>query len=123
MVLCEHQCSGLQALEGCSLVINNSKYKKAAELVRDQLFLKCYDKENGSFYQGINGGIPDGTWALDCTTWSGALIFSVVNDDTAKACLGTAADVYLTEGKRIIQSGEETRYNMTYSSDDSFSGF
>lgn len=119
----EHQCSGLQALEGCSLVTNNSKYKKAAELVRDQLFLKCYDKENGSFYQGINGGIPDGTWALDCTTWSGALIFSVVNDDTAKACLGTAADVYLTEGKRIIQSGEETRYNMTYSSDDSFSGF
>ena len=119
----EHQCSGLQALEGCSLVINNSKYKKAAELVRDQLFLKCYDKENGRFYQGINGGKPDGAWALDCTTWSGALIFSVVNDDTPKACLKTAADVYLTEGKKIMQSNQETRYNMTYSSEDSFSGF
>lgn len=71
----EHQCSGLQALEGCALVLKNEKYKKAAELVRDQLILKCYDKENGRFYQGINGGIPDSAWALDCTTWAGSLVF------------------------------------------------
>lgn len=38
----EHQCSGLQALEGCALVLKNEKYKKAAELVRDQLILKCF---------------------------------------------------------------------------------
>lgn len=52
----EHQCSTLQALEGLSLVLNDKKYKEAAELVRDQLFLKCYDESNGRFYQGINGG-------------------------------------------------------------------
>ena len=39
----EHQCSALQALEGCALVLKNDKYKVAAELVRDQLYLKCYD--------------------------------------------------------------------------------
>lgn len=119
----EHNCSGLQALEGCALLFKNQKYKKAAELVRDQLFLKCYDKENGRFYQGINGGVPDGAWALDCTTWAGNLIFSVVHSDTAKACLATAKDVYLTTGKSIIQSSEKDYYNTAYSSSETFSGF
>lgn len=119
----EHQCSGLQALEGCALVLKNKKYKQAAELVRDQLFLKCYDKENGRFYQGINSGIPDQAWALDCTTWAGTLIFSVVNDDTAKACFNTASSVYLTTGRKIVQSTEMNHYNTVYSSSDSFSGF
>lgn len=115
----EHQCSGLQALEGCALVLKDSKYKKAAELVRDQLYLKCYDKENGRFYQGIN----DTAWALDCTTWAGALVFSVVNKETSFACLNTAKQVYLTTGKKIIQSADEEHYNQAYSSDDTFSGF
>lgn len=119
----EHQCSGLQALEGCALVLKNKKYKKAAELVRDQLFLKCYDKENGRFYQGINSGVPDKAWALDCTTWAGTLIFSVVNDDTAKACFNTASSVYLTTGRKIVQSTEMNHYNTVYSSSVSFSGF
>lgn len=115
----EHQCSGLQALEGCALVLKDSKYKKAAELVRDQLYLKCYDKENGRFYQGIN----DTAWALDCTTWAGALVFSVVNKETSFACLNTAKEVYLTTGKSIIQSTDEEHYNQAYSSDETFSGF
>ena len=112
----EHQCSTLQALEGLSLVLNDKKYKEAAELVRDELFLKCYDESNGRFYQGINGGKPDKAWALDCTTWAGSLIFSVVHTDTAKKCFHTARDVYLTENKQIIQSSDKGHYNKRYSS-------
>ena len=119
----EHQCSGLQALEGCALVLKNEKYKKAAELVRDQLILKCYDKENGRFYQGINGGIPDSAWALDCTTWAGSLVFSVVQDDASKACFSTARSVYLTEEKQIVKSSDPEHYNQTYSDSRSFTGF
>ena len=119
----EHQCSTLQALEGLSLVLNDKKYKEAAELVRDQLFLKCYDESNGRFYQGINGGKPDKAWALDCTTWAGSLIFSVVHTDTAKKCFHTARDVYLTENKQIIQSSDKEHYNMRYSSPEQFAGF
>lgn len=119
----EHQCSALQALEGCSLVLKNKKYKEAAELVRDRLFLKCYDRENGRFFQGVNGGVPDKAWALDCTTWAGTLIFSVVHSSTAKACLKTAGDVYLTKNKKIIQSREKDYYNTAYSDNETFSGF
>lgn len=119
----EHQCSALQALEGCSLVLKNKKYKEAAELVRDSLFLKCYDRENGRFFQGINGGVPDKAWALDCTTWAGTLIFSVVHSSTAEACLETARSVYLTKNKKIIQSREKDYYNTAYSDEGTFSGF
>lgn len=119
----EHQCSGLQALEGCSLVLNEKKYKEAAELVRERLFIKCYDKVNGRFYQGIDGSVPDSAWALDCTTWAGNIIFSVLNKETAKACFKTAKEVFLTEGKMIIQSRSKDYYNTTYSSSDKFSGF
>lgn len=119
----EHQCSALQALEGCSLVLKNKKYKEAAELVRDRLFLKCYDRENGRFFQGVNGGVPDKAWALDCTTWAGTLIFSVVHSSTAKACLKTAGDVYLTKNKKIIQSSKKDYYNTAYSDSRTFSGF
>ncbi len=119
----EHQCSALQALEGCSLVLKNKKYKAAAELVRDRLFLKCYDRENGRFFQGVNGGVPDKAWALDCTTWAGTLIFSVVHSSTAKACLKTAGDVYLTKNKKIIQSSKKDYYNTAYSDSGTFSGF
>ncbi len=119
----EHQCSALQALEGCSLLLKQDRYKEAAELVRDQLFLRCYDAENGRFYQGINSGKPDTAWALDCTTWAGMLIFSVVNSDCSKTCMATAREVYLTEGKEIVQSSDNDYYNQTYSSPDTFSGF
>ena len=119
----EHQCSSLQALEGCALVLKKKKYKEAAELVRDQLFLKCYDAENGRFYLGIIGRKPDEAWALDCTTWAGMLIFSVVHSDCAKTCLDTACEVYLTTDKEIVMSSETDYYNMTYSSDGTFSGF
>lgn len=119
----EHQCSTLQALEGCSLVLKDKKYKDAAELVRDQLYLKCFDIENGRFFQGINGGKKDVAWALDCTTWAGMLIFSVVHSDTAKRCLETARNVYLTENKPLVVSNESDYYNMAYSSERTYSGF
>lgn len=116
----EHQCSSLQALEGCALVLGDTKYKEAAELVRDQLYLKCYDGENGRFYQGINGGKPDVAWALDCTTWAGMLIFSVVHSDCARTCLNTAREVYLAEDKPIVQSQDTDYYNQAYSSAGTF---
>lgn len=119
----EHQCSSLQALEGCALVLGDTKYKEAAELVRDQIYLKCYDGENGRFYQGINGGKPDVAWALDCTTWAGMLIFSVVHSDCARTCLNTAREVYLAEDKPIVQSQDTDYYNQAYSSAGTFSGF
>ena len=103
--------------------MKNKKYKEAAELVRDSLFLKCYDRENGRFFQGINGGVPDKAWALDCTTWAGTLIFSVVHSSTAEACLENARSVYLTKDKKIIQSREKDYYNTAYSDDETFSGF
>lgn len=119
----EHQCSSLQALTGCSLVLGNTRYKEATELIRDQLCLKCYDRENGRFYQGINGGRPDVAWALDCTTWAGMLITSVIHSDCARTCLATAKEVYLTEDKAIVQSSVKEHYNQAYSSESTFSGF
>ena len=119
----EHQCSALQALEGLSLVLKNRRYKDCAELVRDQLYLRCYDPENKRFYQGINSGVPDQAWALDCTTWAGMLISSVVHSSTAKGCLATAKETYLVEDKPIVQSKEKDYYNQRYYSDDTFSGF
>lgn len=118
----EHQCSGLQALEGCALVLANQKYKEAAELVRDQLYLKCYDKDNRRFVQGINKSV-DGAWALDCTTWAGMLAFSIVNNDASFSCLDTAKEVYLTSGKSIVRSTEKDYYNTAYSGAGTFSGF
>ena len=119
----EHQCSCLQALEGCSLVSKKSKYKKAAELIRDQLYVKCYDADNKRFYQGIDGSIPDMAWALDCTTWAGSMIYSVVSSDISRACFNTANDVYLSSNRVIVQSSSEEHYNETYSSSNTFNGF
>jgi hypothetical protein len=101
----------------------DKKYKQAAELVRDQLYIKCFDKENGRFYQGINSGKPDQAWALDCTTWAGSLAFSIVCSDAVKSCFDTAKNVYLTQGKSIITSSEKDYYNTVYSSNETFSGF
>lgn len=119
----EHQCSSLQALEGLALVFNDQKYIDAAELIRDQLYYKCYDFENKRFYQGIPGSSPDKAWALDCTTWAGTMLFSIVNSESAKDCYETAKSVYRTDDKSIVQSKDKSHYNMTYFSDDVFSGF
>ena len=104
-------------------MLKNKNSNACAELVRDQLFLKCYDKENGRFYQGINGGTPDSAWALDCTTWAGNLIFSVINKECSISCLETAKEVYLTKNKSIVQSTNKNYYNTAYSSSQTFSGF
>ena len=102
----EHQCSALQGLEGCSLVLNVKKYKEAAELIRDQIYFKLYDAEHGRFYQGISAE-PDKGWALDCTTWAGITAFSILNKECSFACEDAAKDEYLTEEKYIVQSGEQ----------------
>ncbi|MCM1222678.1 MAG: hypothetical protein NC548_50280 [Lachnospiraceae bacterium] len=119
----EHQCSALQGLEGCALVLGKEKYKTAAELVRDSLYLKCYDAKNDRFFQGINGNRPDQAWALDCTTWAGMLIFSVVHRECASKCLETAREVFFAEDKPIVQSEEKDYFNQSYSSQRTFSGF
>ena len=118
----EHQCSALQGLEGCSLVLNVKKYKEAAELIRDQLYFKLYDREHGRFYQGISAE-PDKGWALDCTTWAGLTAFSILNKECSFACEEAAKDEYLTTGKFIVQSDAQDYYNRRYSSGYSFSGF
>src|SRR5699024_1656317 len=70
-----------------------------------------------------NGGKADVAWALDCTTWAGMLIFSVVHSDCARTCLNTAREVYLAEDKPIVQSQDTDYYNQAYSSAGTFSGF
>ena len=119
----EHQCSSLQALEGLSLVLKTPKYRNAAELIRDQLFMKCYDRQEKRFYQGIHGGVPDKAWALDCTSWAGMMIFSVAPYEIARDCMITAKDAYLVTDKTIVQSAEKDYYNQRYSSSETFEGF
>lgn len=93
------------------------------EIIKNSLYLSCYDKDNGRFYQGINGDIPDSAWALDCTTWAGSLIFSVIHSDTARDCADTASIFYSVRDVEIEQSREKDYYNTAYSSDETFSGF
>ena len=119
----EHQCSALQGLIGCSLIFRDNKYRDAVEIIKNSLYLSCYDKGNGRFYQGINGDIPDSAWALDCTTWAGSLIFSVIHSDTARDCADTASIFYSVRDVEIEQSREKDYYNTAYSSDETFSGF
>ena len=60
---------------------------------------------------------------MDCTTWAGMLISSVLHSGTAKACLATAKEVYLTEGKPIVQSMAKDYYNQRYYSAETYDGF
>ena len=46
-----------------------------------------------------------------------------MNSDTAKKCLKTAKEVYLTKGKGIVQSTKKDYYNTAYSGDETYSGF
>lgn len=119
----EHQCSCLQALEGCALLLHKDTYRQGAKLVRQRLMERAWDKSEGRFYQGMQTDGPDRAWALDCTIWAGLASLSAVSRETAQACLETALDTYLVEGASIVQSGEFSRYNLTYSSEETFSGF
>lgn len=119
----EHQCSSLQALEGCALLLGEAEYKQAAELIRQQLRRVCYDEVNKRFYQGIGPESVDEAWALDCTTWAGMILLSITNSEYSKGCLETAEEAYLTTEKSIIRSTSMEYYNQTYSSDQLFSGF
>ena len=46
-----------------------------------------------------------------------------MNKECPQACLKTAREVYLTEGKSIVQSTKKEYYNTVYYSSDTFSGF
>lgn len=119
----EHNCSCLQALTGLSLVLDDDRYFDAAMKVKESLISKLYDFDNNRFYQGINTGVPDRAWALDCTTWSGKVALNILNDTIPKKCLATSIDAYFVQDCYIVQSSEKNRYNTTYSSDHAFSGF
>lgn len=119
----EHNCSCLQALTGLALVFGDSKYVQAANRVKEALMSRLYDGTNDRFYQGINGGVPDRAWALDCTTWAGKAALNIVNDTIPTRCLQTSKSEYLVTGCPIVQSKEKNRYNMTYSSEHLFTGF
>lgn len=119
----EHNCSTLQALHGLSLVTGEAKYKKAAEMVKDAIATKLYDKDNKRFYQGINSGEEDKAWALDCTTWAGSSVFSVLNSDIAKGCRETALNEYMIANAPLVTSSAKNYYNMLYTSSDTFDGF
>lgn len=119
----EHNCSALQALHGLALVTGEVKYTNAANLLKNSLYTKLYDKENKRFYQGISKDGIDTAWALDCTTWAGSTSLSILSVATADACRITANEVYLLNGVSIVQSSEKDYYNQRYSSQDTFSGF
>lgn len=119
----EHNCSCLQALTGLSLVLGDDRYFDAAMKVKESLISKLYDFDNNRFYQGINTGVPDKAWALDCTTWSGKIALNILNDTLPKKCLATSIDAYFVQDCHIVQSTEKDRYNTAYSSDHAFSGF
>lgn len=119
----EHNCSCMQALTGLSLVLNDDRYVQAALKVKESLISKLYDFTNDRFYQGINTGVPDRAWALDCTTWAGKLALNIINDKFPKKCLATAISEYFVQDCYIVQSTEKDRYNTTYSSDHAFLGF
>ena len=120
----EHQCSALQALHGLALVTGESKYMDAADLVKEQLILTLYDRENRRFYQGCGSEGVDTAWALDCTTWAGKTALSVLNPAIVPPeCRSTTYDEYLVTGAAIVQSAEADHYNLIYSLDGVTEGF
>jgi len=120
----EHQCSALQALHGLALVTGDSKYTKAADLIKEQLILTLYDTENKRFYQGCGPNGIDAAWALDCTSWAGKTALSVLSPAIIPPdCRQTTYDEYLVTGKTIVQSTDAEHYNQTYSLDGLTEGF
>ncbi len=98
----EHQCSALQALQGLvTLFPGKSEYITAANLVKANL-LRLYNTNENRFYQGCDNNGNDDAWALDCTTWAGAVALKLLsNDSVASACRATAADNYLSSNGTV----------------------
>ena len=111
----EHNCSSLQALFGLSQVLGDTKYRKAAELVKQALFKTLYDAENARFYQGVSTSGVDGAWAVDCCTWAGKTLMSVFEAQYSRAVAASVDAVYVTTDKSIVVSSEKEHYNTRYS--------
>ncbi len=119
----EHQCSALQALEGCALLLRGKRFRTGARLIRRKLMENAWDRDEGRFYQGVRTEGADTAWALDCVTWAGLTSLNATSREAAQTCLETALDAYLVEGVSIGESTDEIRYHQTYSSEEPFSGF
>ena len=111
----EHNCSSLQALSDLALVLGDKKYKTAAAMVKRALFKTLYDEENARFYQGVSKDGVDGAWALDCCTWAGKTLLSIIGAQYSREIAGTVDKVYATNGKSIVVSTEKEHYNTRYS--------
>ena len=120
----EHQCSALQALHGLALLTGEIKYMNAADLIKEQLILTLYDKENQRFYQGCSKDGVDAAWALDCTTWSGKTALSILSPAIVPPeCRETTFNEYLVTEATIIKSDTPEHYNQTYSLEGTTEGF
>ncbi len=111
----EHNCSALQALTELALVLGDEKYKRAAALVKQALFTTLYDAENARFYQGVGVDGVDGAWAVDCCTWAGKTLLSILGMQYSREIANTVETVYATQDKSIVVSQEEEHYNTRYS--------
>ena len=111
----EHNCSALQALSDLALVLGDKKYKTAAAMVKKALLTTLYDAENARFYQGVGKDGADEAWALDCCTWAGKTLLSVVDARRSRSIAQTVAEKYAVSGKSITVSEDEAHYNTRYS--------
>lgn len=111
----EHNCSALQAMTDLSLVFGEEQYKIAAARMKKAIFEKLYDGESARFYQGIGTDGADSAWAVDCCTWAGKTLLSILEAHKSRAVAKTARETFLTSGKSIVVSTEEEHYNTRYS--------
>ncbi len=111
----EHNCSSLQALTELALVLGDEKYKKTAALVKQALVTTLYDAEHARFYQGVGVDGVDGAWAVDCCTWAGKTLLSILGIPYSREIANTVETVYVTQDKGIVVSQEEEHYNTRYS--------
>ena len=121
----EHNCSVLQALTGLSLVLGDNKYIECAKGVKSAIYNRLYDEKNGRFYQGCSKEGIDEAWALDCSTWAGKTMLSILEQKIPEECIKSTYDYYLLENEVILKSDIRENYNMTYFLNDgeTVSGF
>ncbi|MBR3704479.1 MAG: hypothetical protein IKM11_03205 [Oscillospiraceae bacterium] len=102
-------------MTGLSLVLGDEKYKIAAARMKKAIFETLYDEENQRFYQGAGTDGVDSAWAVDCCTWAGKTLLSILEARKSRAVAETARETFLTSGKSIVVSTEEEHYNTRYS--------
>ncbi len=111
----EHNCSALQAISDLALTLGDEKFKSAAATIKTALFQTLYDAENARFYQGVSAQGVDDAWAVDCCTWAGKTLLSILDAQHSAEIAQTVRDVYAANGKSITVSREKEHYNTRYS--------